>query len=97
MVERINYSADLVGDTGYPGVQNIIEAIAAEGPVVSPEGLVDGCLRLMGYYELQPDTRNMLIERARNRGEIRTASPQFAEQVTQTLQMIVATREYLYA
>ena len=97
LVERINYSADLVGDTTYPGVRNIIEAIAAEGPVISPEGLVDGCLRMMGYHELQPDTRKMLIERAQNRGEIRTDSPQFSEQVTQTLQMIVATREYLYA
>ena len=97
LVERINYSADLVGDTTYPGVQDIVQSVAAEGPSVSPEALVDGCLRMMGYYELQPDTRKMLIERARNRGEIQSDSPDFPEQVTQTLQMIVATKEYLYA
>ena len=27
LVERINYSADLVGDTSYPGVQNIIQEV----------------------------------------------------------------------
>ena len=92
LVERINYSADLVGDTSFPGVQNIIQTISVEGPVVSPEALVDGCLRMMGYYELQPDTRKMLVERVRNRGEIRSDNPDFSEHVTQTLQMIVATR-----
>jgi hypothetical protein len=97
LVERINFSADLVGDTSYPGVQEIIQAVASNGPVVSPEALVDGCLRMMGYYELAPDTREMLVSRAQARGEIRSDNPEFTEQVTQTLQMIVATREYLYA
>ena len=97
LVERINFSADLVGDTSYPGVQDIVNSLTSQGPVVSPEGLVDGCLRMMGYYELAPDTREMLISRARSRGELRTDSLEFPEQVGQTLQMIVATREYLYA
>ena len=58
---------------------------------------MDVCLRMMGYYELAPDTREMLVSRAQARGEIRSDNPEFTEQVTQTLQMIVATREYLYA
>ena len=31
LVERINYSADLVGDTSFPGVENIIQAVALKG------------------------------------------------------------------
>ena len=38
LVERINFSADLVGDTSYPGVQDIVNSMTSQGPVVSPEG-----------------------------------------------------------
>jgi hypothetical protein len=39
----------------------------------------------------------MLVAQARKVGELRTDAEEFSQQVSQTLQMIVATKEYLYA
>jgi len=97
LVQRINFIADRVGDLSYPGIQDIITKLASEGPTLSPEALVDGCLRLLGHYELDEETRRMLVEHARKSGDILTTTAEFPEQVGQMLQMIVATKEYLYA
>ena len=64
---------------------------------MSPERLVQGCLRLLGHYELPEDTRSMLLEHLQNGGELRTGTEDFAQRVGQTLQLIVATQEYLFA
>ena len=74
LVQRINFTADHVGDLSYPGIQDIITKLAAEGPTLSPERLVDGCLRLLGHYELADETRRMLVEHAQKSGEVRTTS-----------------------
>src|SRR5262244_1901055 len=97
LVQRINFIADRVGDLSYPGVQGIIKKLAAEGPTLSPEALVDSCLRLLGHYELAAETRGMLVEHARKSGTLRTDTEEFRQQVAQMLQLIVATKEYLYA
>jgi hypothetical protein len=86
-----------VGDLSYPGVQDIVTKLASEGPTLSSEALVDGCLRLLGHYELAEETRRMLVEHTRKSGEVRTTTAEFPEHVGQMLQMIVATKEYLYA
>jgi hypothetical protein len=86
-----------VGNLSYPGIQDIIKKLASEGPTLSPEGLVDGCLRLLGHYELAGETRRMLVDHARESGDLRTNTEDFPQQVGQMLQMIVATKEYLYA
>jgi hypothetical protein len=97
LVQRINFIADRVGDFNYPGVQDIITKLAAEGPTLSPEALVDGCLRMLGHYALADETRRMLVEHAQKSGVLRTDTEEFPPQVCQMLQMIVATKEYLYA
>jgi uncharacterized protein (DUF1800 family) len=97
LVQRINFIADRVGDLSYPGIQDIITKLAFEGPTLSPEALVDGCLRLLGHYELADETRGMLVDHAQKSGDVRTTTAEFPEQVGQMLQMIVATKEYLYA
>src|SRR5216683_704420 len=97
LVQRINYIADRVGDLSYPGIQDIIKKLASEGPTISPETLVDGCLWLLGHYELADETRRMLVDHARKSGELRTDTEAFPQQVGQMLQMIAATKEYLYA
>jgi uncharacterized protein (DUF1800 family) len=97
LVERINFTADYVGDVSHPGIQDIIKRVAAEGPTISPEGLVDGCLQSLGHYELADDTRGMLVNHAEKSGELRTDSREFPSHVTEMLQMIVATKEYIYA
>jgi hypothetical protein len=86
-----------VGDLSYPGIQDIIHKLAAAGPTLSPEALVDGCLRLLGHYELVDETRRMLVNYARKSGELHSNTAEFSQQVSQMLQMIVATKEYLYA
>ena len=97
LVRRINFIADYVGDLTQPGIQDIVRKLQAEGPVVSPVGLVDGCLRLLGCYELESETREMLVKHAEKSGDLPTGDRDFPGQVTQMLQMIVATKEYLYA
>ncbi|MDH3603512.1 MAG: DUF1800 domain-containing protein [Candidatus Tectomicrobia bacterium] len=97
LVQRINFIADRVGDLTYPGVRDIVNALASEGPAMSPEDLVEGCLRMLGHYELADETRRMLVDNARKSGELRTDTEAFAQHVCQMLQMIVATKEYLYA
>ena len=97
LVERINFTADAVGNTSHPGIQAIIQRLAAEGPTITPERLVDGCLEMLGAYELSDVTRNELVALAQGEGEIQTGAEQFGTRVGQMLQSIVATTEYLFA
>ena len=97
LVHRINFTADFVGDVDYPGVQEIVKVLASEGPTISPEGLVDGCLRMLGHYELANETHRMMVAHAQKDGELRTNTEEFPQQIGQVLQLIVATKEYLYA
>jgi uncharacterized protein (DUF1800 family) len=97
LVERINFTADQMGNVNLPGVRTIINRLGSEGPTLSPERLVEGCLQLLGHYDIPDDTRTMLLEQARKGGELRTGTEDFAQRVGQTLQLIVATQEYLFA
>ena len=97
LVHRINFTADSVCNTSLPGIQSIIEKLAAQGPTLSPEGLVDGCLKLLGDYEMSEETRRMLVDQNSKGGEVQTDSEEFGAKVGETLRMIVATKEYLYA
>jgi uncharacterized protein (DUF1800 family) len=97
LVHRINFTADSVCNTSFPGIQSIIEKLAAQGPTLSPEGLVDGCLKLLGDYEMSEETRRMLVDQNSKGGEVQTDSEEFGTKVGETLRMIVATKEYLYA
>jgi hypothetical protein len=97
LVERINFTADQMGNINHPGLRAIINRLAAEGPTLSAERLVDGCLELLGHYELPEDTHSMLVAQVQKGGELRTGSADFAQRVGQTLQLIVATQEYLFA
>ena len=96
LVERINFTADYMGNINLPGVRDII-ALRAEGPTLSPERLVDGCLELLGGYQLAPETRSELVALARGAGALNTAAADFPRRVAQMLQSIVATTEYLFA
>ncbi|HXH12454.1 MAG TPA: DUF1800 domain-containing protein [Alphaproteobacteria bacterium] len=97
LVERINFTADQVGNINLPGVRAIIERLRAQGPTLTPEQLVDGCLKLLGHYELAEETRRELVALARAEGEIQTGAEKFPQRVAQMLQSIVATTEYLFA
>ena len=96
LVERINFPADAVGNTSLPGVRNIVNRLGSEGATISSERLVDGCLDMLGAYELAEETRTELVALAQSGGELRTGSEEFAPRVGQMLQSIVATTEYLF-
>ncbi len=97
LVHRINFTADFLGDTEYPGIQEIISRLSADAPSISPEELVDGSLRLLGHYELADQNRRMLISKVEKNGQMTTGTPEFSEQVAEMLQLIASTKEYLYA
>ena len=97
LVRRINFIADYVGDVSYPGIGDIVQRLASEGPTITPEGLVEGCLRMLGHYELTEENHQELVKHAQDSGVSATDSSEFPKQVAETLQMIVATKEYLYA
>ena len=97
LVERINFTADQVGNTDLPGVKNIIERFNSEGSTISHEQFISGCLEMLGAYELTPETHSQLMEMAQSEGEVKTGTPEFETRVGQMLQSIVATTEYLFA
>ena len=78
LMERINFSADQVGNTELPGVRAIIDRLSSEGPALSPERLVDQCLELLGAYELTEETRSRLVAhigREESFARVRRSSP----------------------
>ena len=96
LVERLNFAAEQVGDTGTPGIRAIVDRLATEGDTVSPERLLEGCLELVGHYELGDETHAMILSHAQQSGPVSTGSPEFAERVGQMLQFIVSTQEYQF-
>jgi uncharacterized protein (DUF1800 family) len=97
LVERINFAADQVGRTDLPGIKAIIDRLEAQEGALSSEGLVDGCLDMLGGYELPEDTRSELVELVEKAGELRAGTEEFSSRVGKMLQMIVATQEYQFA
>jgi len=97
LVERINFTADQVGNTNHTGVKDIINRLSSVGPMLTSEQLVDGCLENLGGYRLADETRNQLVALANDDGEIRSDADNFSTRVATMLQSIVATTEYLFA
>ncbi len=99
LMSRVNFVADLVGDTSLPGIQSIINRLRAQGEL-SPEALVDGCLDLLGPMEVEAKTRQHLIQQAQEGGvlqwDTKDGDSAPSQRVAQMLQLIVATREYQF-
>ena len=97
LVERINFAADQVGNVALPGVRAIVDRLASRGSSLTPEQLVDGCLDMLGGYDLPEETRTQLMDHAAAGGELTTRSEDFSQRVGQMLQLMVATQEYQFA
>ena len=52
---------------------------------------------MLGEYEISEETRQMLVQRSSKGGEVTSDSQEFGARVSDTLRMIAATKEYLYA
>ena len=97
LVERVNFAAGEMGRTDAPGIRDIISRLASRGDVISADDLLDGCLELLGGYELMQETRDLFLSQAVKASELHTGSDEFASQVSQLLQLVVATQEYQFS
>ena len=100
LMRRVNFTADLVGDVTRPGIKSLIENLTARGER-TPEKVVDSCLDLMGPLEVQPESRDELIDFVGTGGEFGWDTGGQLEaskaRVSELLQLIVSLREYQYA
>ena len=100
LMRRVNFTADLVGDTSRPGIQNMISRLKDQGNQ-SAEQLVESCLDLMGPLEIAPESHKELVDYAGEKGDVRWDSEvniqSSTERVGELLQLIVSLREYQYA
>ena len=96
LVERINFTADQIGNVNLPGVKDIIARLSSEG-INQPETLVNRCLDMLGAYTLPEETRSYLVEHIGKSGELNPGTAAYGGQIAQTLQLIVATQEYQFA
>jgi uncharacterized protein (DUF1800 family) len=100
LVERINFVSEQVGNVSLPGVRAIVERVGARKDATTPEGLVDGCLDLMGPLQVAEKTRSSLVAHVRRAGPLARGTEEargaFAGRVGEMLQMIAASAEYQY-
>ena len=99
LMRRVNFAAEMIADVSRPGVQAIINRVKVQGEL-SPEGLVDTCLDLMGPLDVSHETRQELVDHSAEGGTLRWASEQESRssthRVTEMLQLIVSLRDYQY-
>ncbi len=98
LLRRINFAADQMVKQELPGIQFIIERMSHH-EALDAEGLVDGCLDLMGPVQVEVQTRRELIDHVSksepangNGGESRS----FSDRVVGAMQIIASTREYQF-
>src|SRR5882724_978536 len=100
LLERINWTAEWVGQTDLPGIKDIVDRLMSRG-AMSPKEFVAGCLDLIGPVKVTEETLRSLIEFAEKGGELRQSTEEersaFARKVGQMLQMIVSTQEFQFA
>jgi hypothetical protein len=100
LMQRVNFTADLVGDVSRPGIADLIDRLRARGGR-TPAEIVDGCLDLMGPLEMTPKSRDGLVGFIDDGGDfswdteadVRASTAR----VSELLQLIVATREFQFA
>ena len=96
LVERVNYAASEMGRIDAPGIKAVVRWFSDAGPIVSAGDLLDGCLEMLGGYQLMDETRNLFMTYLENEESIATGGAEFAQQVGQILQLIVSTQEYQF-
>ena len=102
LIERVNFVAEELSNVNLPGVQRIIERIAASnGATMTPEELVDRCLDVIGPIEVSDDTREVLTAHASRLGDIdlgsRESDTGADKRVADLLGLIGSTREFQMA
>ena len=98
LINRINFAVEEFADADKPGIRSIIDSTSNRRTNLSPEGLVDTCLDLLGSITLSDTTKQEMLGSAEAGGELRFGSEDearsAADRIRQMLQLIVATKEY---
>ncbi|HIA16474.1 MAG TPA: DUF1800 family protein, partial [Dehalococcoidia bacterium] len=95
LMTRTNFVADMLSETDRPGVRTIIDRVG--GAASSPEQLVDSCLDLLGPFEVSASTKDELVAHASTLTWSENDKSGAEENVAGMLQLIVSTREYMFA
>ncbi|MEE8290355.1 MAG: DUF1800 domain-containing protein [Candidatus Tectomicrobia bacterium] len=99
LMKRINFAADVLGDTSRPGIDAIVQRLKSQSDL-SPEGFVESCLDLIGPLDVRPEARQQLVEHASETGTLRWSTEQDAStsraRVGEMLQLIASVREFQY-
>jgi len=89
----------VLGDISRPGIHAMVERLKAQGNL-SPEAFVDRCLDLIGPLEVRPETRQQLVDHAREEGSLGWGTEPDAgisrTRVGEMLQLIASLREFQY-
>ena len=97
LLERVNFTAEQVGNVNHPGVRNMIDRLRAQGTNLSHDELLDRCLEMLGWYRLTQHNRDQILGHLRSGGPIRTRADDFPQRVGRVLQLVVAAQEYQFA
>ena len=99
LVRRINFAAERLSNTDFPGVQSIIGRIKERGRI-SAEELVGTCLDLIGPLDVAEAARGQLASMATLGGDLswdtEGEAGQSAQRAADMLALIAATREYQF-
>jgi len=99
-VERVNFAGRMLSDTDRPGVRALTDRIAqsAGASALSPEGLVEACIDVLGPLEILDSTRSNLVEYAGRFENVNFSDEETTseadEAVVAMIQLIVSTQEY---
>ena len=97
MMLRVNYVADRVSDLTLPGVQEMVQRIAAaNGTNMKAEELVEHCLDLAGPVSVSEETREELVDQAQAQGDVSWAEEDYAassRRVGELMAVIAGTKE----
>ena len=102
LVERVNFVSKQLSDVRKPGVNAIIDRLAAgDGGTLSPTQVVDSCLDLMGPLDVSDETRTALMEHVTRKGAVSLRedgpSDEQKRRVGELLGLIASTREFQWA
>jgi len=97
-VERVNFAARELSKVNELGIRSIIQWLAAEGGVLSPENLVDRCLESQGPISVSEKTRATLVQYAAQHGDLNLTGhkprDEGEKRVGEMLRMVASTKEF---
>jgi uncharacterized protein (DUF1800 family) len=100
LIDRINFASSVLGNTGLPGIQSMINRLMGQGDTLSADQMVDGCLDLIGPMTIADETRQELVGHISGEGELRHGTESerndFTRRVGETFQMIATTSEFQF-